>query len=349
MKLADQTQQEQIFQPQPFSTQVTSESRSRISLGMIKQPKVSVVLPVYNQNYLIEGAIKSVLNQTYPNLEIIIVNDGSTDRVNDILPRYGFHDKVKILKQENQGLPRALSNGFRHATGSFFTWTSADNLMLPNQIQTLLDFLLRHPDVDMVYSNVEIIDEDGSPFLYSNYRIHNQYPLGSNQIYLPCEVETLGSIEDNFINASFLYRTDAGKALGEYDPCLLGTEDYDYWLRMNSLFTIKHLGSNEILYRYRVHSDSLSEKYGESDIFENAKILINYHRERESYYNGKFDVVFLGNRIQNSGERYSRFALEFRNQGHHVIWGMLNSDKAGGVVRREGMVEIFIRKGSLGK
>jgi glycosyltransferase involved in cell wall biosynthesis len=337
-------QTESTAQDRSFLTSTMAENRDRVKLGILRQPKVSVVLPVYNQSYLVEEAIKSVLNQTYPNLELIIVNDGSTDRVNDILPRYGFHDKVKILNQENQGLPRALSNGFRYASGTLFTWTSADNLMLPNQVETLVDFLLRNPHVDMVYSNVEIIGEDASPLLNSHYRRHNQYPPGSNQIYLPYEVETLGSIEDNFINASFLYRANVGKAIGEYDPCLLGTEDYDYWLRVNSLFTIRHLDSNEILYRYRVHADSLSEKYGESKIFENARVLIKYHRQRESYYNNEFDVIILGNRIQHREGRYYRFALESRNHGHNVIWGILSPGRAAEVVRKEGMVEVFIGK-----
>ena len=88
-----------------------------------------MVLPVYNQAYLIGGSIESVLQQTYPNLELIIVNDGSTDEIEKVLGPYRDHPKVKILDQENQKLPRALSNGFRLARGEFFTWTSADNLM----------------------------------------------------------------------------------------------------------------------------------------------------------------------------------------------------------------------------
>jgi glycosyltransferase involved in cell wall biosynthesis len=314
-------------------------------LGQGKLPKVSIVLPIYNQSHLAEKAIKSVLKQTYPNLELIIVNDGSTDRLSEILPRYGFHDKIMILNQENQGLPRALTNGFRHATGTFFTWTSADNIMLPRQVETLVEFLMRHPDVDMVFSNVEIIDEAGNPVLNSNYRRHNQRPPGSNKIFLPHEVATLGTVDDNFINASFLYRSSVGKAVGEYDPCLLGTEDYDYWLRINSLFTLRHLDSDEILYQYRVHDDSLSERFGKSDIFENAKTLIRYHSERESYYDKKFDIVILGNRNQDRENRMERLALEFRNQGHQVIWGTFDAKKAGQHRKEGGMVEVFLEEG----
>lgn len=332
-----------IHESPPFLVNPAEEHPLQGKLSQMKQPTVSVVLPVYNQSYLVEEAIKSVLNQTYPNLELIIVNDGSTDRVNEILPRYAFHEKIILLQQENQGLPRTLTNGFRHATGSFLTWTSADNILLPNQVEVLVDFLLRHPEVDMVYSNVEIIDDSGSPALNSNYRRHNQFPLGSNRIYLPREVKTLGVIEDNFVNASFLYRSSVGKAIGEYDPCLLGTEDYDYWLRINSLFTLRHLDSDEILYQYRVHADSLSERFGKSDIFENAKKLIQYHREREAYYQSKFDVFIFTHQNHDGRGRHEHLARAFRDQGHQVIWLTLRSERAGEVVKRDGMAKVFIK------
>ncbi len=319
-----------------------SSVAARLRLAGIKQPKVTVVLPVYNQSYLLEEALGSILSQTYPNIELIVVNDGSTDRVNDILPRYGFHEKVTVLNQQNQGLPRALTNGFRQATGAFLSWTSADNILLPNQIETLVDFLLRHPEVDMAYSDVEIIDEAGAPVLHSDYRKHNQNPPGSNRLRLPDEVETLGLIPDNFINASFLYRSTVGKVIGEYDPCLLGTEDYDYWLRINSLFSIEHIDSDEVLYRYRVHKDSLSDRFGESDIFENAGRLISYNKERERYYGAKFDVVLVGDTGRIEEERYLRLADEFRNMGHNVIRCVLNPGRAGTKTRREGMIRLFV-------
>ena len=258
-----------------------------------KPPPVTVVLPIYNHAASARLAIESVLHQTYPNVQLIIVNDGSTDGVERYLAPYVERPDVMVLSQANQKLPRALTNGFRFASGHFYTWTSADNIMLPTQIETLVDFLIRHPWVDMVYSNIELIDENGNPLLDSDYRIHNQLPSETNLLSLPSEVATLGTTADNFINASFLYRADVGKALGPYDPRMVGTEDYDYWLRVNALFEISKLDSEQVLYQYRVHSNTLSERYGASHIYENVQKLVADHNGRENFYHGKFIVLML--------------------------------------------------------
>ncbi len=124
---------------------------------------VSVILPVYNQAGLLRDSMESVLGQTYANFELIIVNDGSTDDVAVVLADYARHPKVRILTQANQKLPKALSNGFAFARGEFWTWTSADNLMEPAQLERLVGFLQRRPDVAMVYANYEAIDDRGQP------------------------------------------------------------------------------------------------------------------------------------------------------------------------------------------
>lgn len=256
-------------------------------------PLVSVILPVYNHASSVRTAVESILNQTYPNLEIIVVNDGSTDNLEDVLAPYWDRPNITILNQPNQKLPKALTNGFRFANGAFYTWTSADNIMLPWQLDYLVSFLSSNPEVDMTYGNVEIIDEAGIPFLDSNYRIHNQEPRGSSCLNLPGEVRSLDAIADNFINAAFLYRGEVGQALGPYDPRLLGTEDYDYWLRIKELFQIRKIDSDDILYQYRVHKNSLSEKYGASHIVHNVKKLIGLHCERKSFYKKAFAVFIL--------------------------------------------------------
>ena len=92
-------------------------------------PKVSVLLPVYNHASVVEKSIKSILNQTYKNIELIILDDGSTDNLLEILEKYKNIPNVKIYQQKNQKLPRALTHLHSLATGNFITWTSADNIM----------------------------------------------------------------------------------------------------------------------------------------------------------------------------------------------------------------------------
>jgi len=287
-----------------------------------RPPLVSVVLPIYNHVESTRLAIESVLHQTYPNIQLIIVNDGSTDGVEKYLAPYIGRTDIIVLSQANQKLPRALTNGFRFASGHFYTWTSADNIMLLDQIETLVDFLVRHSMVDMVYSNVELIDKKGNPLFDSDYRPHNQSPSENNLLSLPLEVTTLGTTADNFINASFLYRADVGNALGPYDPRMVGTEDYDYWLRINELFKISKLDSEQILYQYRVHSNTLSERYGTSHICENVQRLVEGHKERKNFYQRKFIVLMLCEKpVTESSGLYYTLAKGFHEKAceFHVI------------------------------
>lgn len=218
---------------------------------------VSIILPVYNQADLLEESIESVLNQTYKDLELIVVNDGSTDGVEEILDRYAPQAKVLILTQRNQRLPAALNTGLSHARGEFITWTSADNVMAPNQLAEQVRFLREHDFVQMVYSNYELIDEQGKPLIRPDVT-----GSATNVVNTDRDIKSL-SATYNFINACFLYRSYASRVIGNYDPDAYGAEDYDYWMRMGDFFTIQHMGTNEPLYRYRVHNNTILRREGE--------------------------------------------------------------------------------------
>jgi glycosyltransferase involved in cell wall biosynthesis/2-polyprenyl-3-methyl-5-hydroxy-6-metoxy-1,4-benzoquinol methylase len=220
---------------------------------------VSVVLPVHNQADLLSASIESVLSQTYSEIELIIVNDGSTDGVEDILTLYEGEPRVRILEQRNQKLPAALTHGFTFARGEFRTWTSADNLMHPEQLRRLVAYLRDHPETAMVYANYLAIDDQGLPLWDSSFRPHNRSTPHSAEITLPRSTGRLNIVSDNFIGPCFLYRGWVGQLIGDYDTAM-GIEDYDYWMKINRTFTISHVGSDETLYSYRVHEKSLSHE-----------------------------------------------------------------------------------------
>jgi len=247
------------------------------------QGLVSVVLPVYNHAQLLPAAIESVLAQTYPHFELIIVNDGSTDGVEAVLARYAGDRRVRILCQPNQKLPAALSNGFEFARGEFWTWTSADNLMHPEQLRRQVKFLQAHPEVGMVYADYTVIDSAGRPYTEKDFRPHNRRSPHDPEIHLPPTAEALGKNIDNFIGPCFLYRARLGKLLGPYDPTL-GIEDFEYWLRLKAFAPLVHLDSDEPLYQYRVHNNSLSAQAAELKIIDHVQELIEYNREREAFF-----------------------------------------------------------------
>ena len=250
---------------------------------------VSVVLPVYNQADLLGDSIESVLSQTYADIELIVVDDGSTDDVGEVLGRYLGHPRVRILTQANQKLPAALSNGFAFARGEFWTWTSADNLMHPDQLARLVGFLRSHPQTAMVYADYVAIDDRGEPLADPTFRPHNRGPAGSAEIHLPRNPREINVVCDNFIGPCFLYRNLVGRLIGDYDPGL-GIEDYDYWMRVNHAFVIEHLGTDETLYRYRVHDRSLSGRAAELKITERVKALMRSERSRNRFYSRPWTI-----------------------------------------------------------
>lgn len=238
---------------------------------------VSIVLPVYNQAAYIEEAIAGVLAQTYSQWELIVVNDGSTDGVETVLRRYAADARIKIYHRPHQGLPAALTFGFRQARGEFYTWTSADNVQLPRQLERLVEYLTDHTDVHFVYSNEATIDELGAPYRRT-FNEPNKFLLPPNHLQLSGDVSQLNWV-NNFIGASFLYRAVVAHVIGAYDG-EQGVEDYDYFMRINALFTMRHLDSDEILYQYRYHRASLTgENLVTGEFVSPTERLMTFERE----------------------------------------------------------------------
>lgn len=218
----------------------------------LEWPKVSVVLPTYNRAHLIRKAVDNLLAQDYPNLEIVVVNDGSKDKTREILD--GFNDKrLKIINKENERLPKALNTGFEHTSGELLTWTSDDNCFQDGALRALVRELIIHPQAVMVFSDYAIDEktevETGPPWLLR---------------------------EKNNIGACFMYRASAAKRAGQYDPDLELAEDYDYWLRLHKIGPLIHLP--RCLYNYGDAPDSLTRQMPVEVQMATLKLL---ERERE--------------------------------------------------------------------
>lgn len=250
---------------------------------------ISIVLPVYNQADLVHESIDSILAQTYRNWELIIINDGSTDDLAGAVKPYLADKRIHYLEQKNQRLPKALSNGFSFVSGDLLTWTSADNNMRPQMLERLSAFMRQHVDVALVYADYMAIDDKGDPLTAEWFRPQNKRHPNSPELHLPQSAELLNIIQDNFLGASFMYRRSTLKLIGDYDP-QLGVEDYDYWMRINSMMRVSHLGTDEVLYDYRVHDNSLNAKAAEFKIAEKVAKLMEYEKERYAFYYKPFEV-----------------------------------------------------------
>jgi len=275
---------------------------------------VSVVLPVYNGEAFVAEAVESVLAQSYASFELILVDDGSTDRTPEILAHYSDRPKVRLLRQANGKLPAALNAGFAEARGEFFTWISDDNRMHPGMLAELVGFLESHGDVEMVYADEELIDERGAPALNSDFCKLYQSPEGSNVLRRPRDSGELNFIQNNFIGGCFLYRSWTARIVGDYSEQCFGFEDYDYWMRMNALFRIAHLGKPDILYSYRLHPHSLTARDKELRIADRARYFTSVEAERRKFFADGFDIQFAG-----SHPWFSALAQAYRRSGHNVM------------------------------
>ncbi len=206
----------------------------------MENKKISVVLPVYNGEHRVSRALESILHQTYQNFEVIAVNDCSTDDTNAVLQQFAQMDnRVRVIQNEtNLKLPRTLNHGFEEAIGEYLTWTSDDNAYKPEALTMMAKYLDEHEEVDLVYCDFDIVQLDGT---------YKSTVLLLN----PDEMRF-----ENTVGACFLYRRELAKKIGEYDPELFLSEDYEYWLRAYLNGKMHHI--SEVLYEYGWHDKSLT-------------------------------------------------------------------------------------------
>ena len=122
---------------------------------------VSIVLPTYNRAYILNRAIQSVLKQTFADWELIIIDDGSTDKTFDICRNYTFeYSNIKYFKQSNKGLPLSLNEGISAASGKYITFLGSDDEYLPEHLKLRIDFLKQHPKIELLHGGVKIIGDN---------------------------------------------------------------------------------------------------------------------------------------------------------------------------------------------
>jgi len=205
---------------------------------MTDRPLVSVIIPVYNgTNYLAE-AVQSALDQTYEPIEIIVVDDGSTDGTWELIESFG--GSVRGLRKANGGVASALNLGIREAAGSYIAWLSHDDLWLPEKLARQVELLAGPAGVKACYTDYQIIDSDGRPI-----RTVNTLGLPRPQLLRKL-------FWHSFIDGSTtLVAKEIYDATGPFDERLLFTQDLDMWMRVLTRFEFHRLPS--VLGKQRVH------------------------------------------------------------------------------------------------
>ena len=210
---------------------------------------VSVIIPVYNAAQFLKDSIESVLNQTYSNIEIICVNDGSTDNSLDILK--SFSDKITIISQENQGLASALNVGIKEMKGKWFKWFSPDDVMFSNTIETLVNSGEKFHNT-IIYSDWDIIDEKSN--LLRSFQESNYNELSNFEYNVRLLDRQLINVNTTLIPSSLLEKCNIRDL---DDPVAI---DYDLFLNAALLCNTNFYLIPQSLIKYRIHTKQLSHK-----------------------------------------------------------------------------------------
>lgn len=220
-------------------------------------PIISVVIPAYNAETTISETIASVQNQTFSDIEIIIINDGSTDQTLNIVQNF-TDPRIKVFSYENGGLPVARNRGIDRATGEFISFIDADDLWTPDKLEKQLASLKANSKAAVAYSWTQTIDRQGN--LLHRY----------NSIFLEGDVYS-ELLVNNFIGngSNILVRQEAISTVGKFDPKLKSCEDWDFYIRLAAKYHFVVVPNWQIL--YRLSSTTMTSKI---DIMEISGIAV---------------------------------------------------------------------------
>lgn len=305
-------------------------------------PKISIVIPAYNaSNYLAE-AIDSALAQTYPNLEIIVVNDGSKDEGATERVALSYGDKIRYFSKENGGSSSALNMGIANMTGEWFSWLSHDDLYVPKKLERQIEYMASLKiDVDefpkhIFFSAFELIDADGNVIRSCDSNktkklagrvdsfSHNGYLIAEPTVY-------------NFHGCSCLIHKDAFADVGGFDEGLRLLNDLDLWFRMYTANYKVHYIPDPLV-KGRVHGAQVSKSIGysyhnpEQDMFWNRSLgwlLANYPKEEKLFFlfgrnaylktrNAEGDLAFKHIKSAHIRKRIIRVIYKCRASARHL-------------------------------
>jgi len=208
---------------------------------------VSFVIPNYNHARYLGDAIRSALAQTYPHIELIVVDDGSTDDSRSVVEYWiaEHGERIRYIYQTNAGLSAARNTGVQAACGEYIALLDADDLVEQTYAERLLAALAQSPDADGVYCGFRFVDQD------------NQDLLRTERRTFAAEALYPALLMGNFwVPESVLVRRSCYTAMGEFDPALRACEDWDVWLRFARHYRL--VGIDDVLIRYRVAAGSMS-------------------------------------------------------------------------------------------
>ena len=208
-------------------------------------PKITVLMSVYNAENDLSESIESILNQSFKDFEFLIINDGSTDQTSQILHEFASQDeRIKVIDQQNTGLTKALNVGIKHASGIYIARQDADDISYPNRLQDQADFLDKNPETLLLGGNCDDLYEDGSRRVWG--------------AHIQDELKALTFRQTPFAHSTVMMRTESLKELSGYDETYQTSQDMELWMRFAKKGEIAMLDTPLIL--RKVAGSSISAK-----------------------------------------------------------------------------------------
>jgi len=201
-------------------------------------PRVSIITPSFNQGRFLEASIRSVLEQTYPNIEYIVVDGGSKDQSVEIIQKYRQH-YAWWVSEKDRGHADALNKGFSHATGEILAWLNSDDVYYPNAVAEAVALLQQHPEVGMVYGDADLIDNSGAHIGQFAARQTDYRRMLRGSVHIP--------------QATTFFRADIWKQVGPLDLSLFFSFDYDLWVRISKVSQLLYVPRRWA--QFRIHGD----------------------------------------------------------------------------------------------
>lgn len=226
-------------------------------------PLVSIITPTYNRVDYIIQAIESVLAQTYPYFEMIIVDDGSTDNTKSVIEPFLQDARISYFYQENQRQSVARNKGLDVANGDYICFLDSDNYWFSDKLEKSFAAFSTNPEADIVYGDIVTVDEQGQEMTRDNM------PRYSGKI-------TRFLLRDNYVSMNTaMVRKKCFEEMGGLDPSCEVADDYEMWLRFSAKFTYLYI--SEYLTYYRVMKDQISSNKDKRFKF-NEQIVRNFQK-----------------------------------------------------------------------
>ncbi len=250
----------------------------------VKIPKVSVIIPTYNRANLLSEAIQSVLDQTFKDYEIIVVDVGSTDNTREMIGRFG--DKINYIYQKQCPVATTRNLGMKNSSGEYIAFLDDDDFWHKNKLEIQVKELDQNQELGFICSEADVVTLDGK-LMYTLKR-----GWGNKENF-----ESL--FNENFIPVlTVLMRRKCYEQIGGFDENLIAAEDYDYWLRLAQVYQFKFLDAP--LAKWRMTPNSTSKNI--QQMFEGH---LQLSRKKKIIANVPYLKVII---------RRSKFCLEYAEQ-----------------------------------